>query len=741
MSGSSGSVPNPSGSSGFPLNKKRTTFGNLTSLCEPKHVVLVLHGAIAALTIHAILPGEAWAPSWCLATTVVFYFGGSNAPLRGRRKNATNDEVRRAAKRTVKSVRSWILTSRQLVFTIALLLQWRCVHRVGNPWPATEEGKEGQFGHALLAPMLTLAGLMAYLLQDRRFFCRWFCEKPLPLFLQRSIRVILFAFMATAVVSAGWTMESRFFGLTIPEPNTLESLALAHPEKTMVAIFEFFNPFFFFALLFALVIHMAYWLILFEDLAYSRTAESLTWDNIVFPFLLVVSYLLEVRQPYNNSTTICSAAAFLCVYGLWAATAWAHIKQRKSWRTLPGERRRSAVWAYCDTFVAFYLALILWDFFIGFPRHSPHKALLTWSYGHTIGFKEFIMLVNLSGYFLSWFISYQTGGENQHYQIFGPKIRRIDQRRRSWIKPINHPFADKLCNVFDFGCGDGSCAIDTLSELGFQASNINLCGVDHDGSWRPLFEEACAARGVKQYAFIERSGLAGRELSRTDVIFCGHMLYERTNAHKLAGILAIAPKCRYLVITGCAPESFLAPLMNEAEIQPMWQNFLNRWDGQNLKKFLDLAAKNPNNAKLKVLSAENRQGQPVSAFASRFPAYGIVKRVLGLDENIMLHLAQWVELKLGYRIALRTRTLLSQQSDTTNKSKRVLELCFDDLVYVFEMIRSGATGDGVHSKHAESAAEAFAPENRDTAEWTRSKEKRPRKTKRSRRGHNRQNRK
>jgi hypothetical protein len=496
---------------------------------------------------------------------------------------------------------------------------------------------------------------------------RWhrFLNRPLARPLAVYARWWMAAFVFIATSFAGFSASSSWVH---SDPTNPLHFVQPPPGDLAHAFFVEHKWAILFSSLLVISIHFSYWSLLAVDTVFSRPVGALKRKSLQFPLLLLIGYFLGIVFLDNHVPTAC---VFLATY-LGALIERFGEPSNHGSRRLPGDLRRRYIWTTIDAILVVALSFLLLEFTGVVPLHLP-EHLINHEFFHALGVKDIVILVNLVGYVLAFGFARQDDQAMERLlcKVFLDKIDTQNAVVFRDLPPGLLPNSRPSRQIIDFGCSNSRRVLAALTKLGIISANVEflMVGIDSDSAWKDGFARECRSAGVSNHEFYASASAAEARLHNVDLIIASHMLHERRYARTFSELLANSRGGALVMIFGCAPNSFLSNLMQEVAVQGMLTKEYINWDTLHLDELRTLA------------NLENVFGAPDPSL-SCLP-YARIERVLKLDEDALVALTHWIEIKYGYRIALRTRELLERQVAQCGNLSRPVSLNFDDLVYVF----------------------------------------------------------
>lgn len=294
--------------------------------------------------------------------------------------------------------------------------------------------------------------------------------------------------------------------------------------------------------------HVSYLYIVLNILILGNPVEKLYKQQLIFPLLLVFSYIFYAFQitaefsidsnfsDLEKTFKYISLCLFLLLYLLWFL--------RDIFEYAENKKTLSMIWIFGDFFSIVCLTLGVFFEFFNIKFDSFIITNLTSLNGPIfICLMIYVFFKIVSGHFIN----------EESYKYIYDKYLSYNKILNEPI--LNIPFPDDTINILDFGCGDGRRLLENLSWIKNlpNEDKINIYGYDKRKCFKSPFEDKLED-SYKNSKFISNL----KEINPNDLqlIILSHVLYEQAIVEEVSAFLKKCKKDTIVYFRGASPNSF-----------------------------------------------------------------------------------------------------------------------------------------------------------------------------------------
>lgn len=294
--------------------------------------------------------------------------------------------------------------------------------------------------------------------------------------------------------------------------------------------------------------HVTYLYIVLNNLILVNPIERLYKQQLIFPVLLVFSYLfyaLQITAAFSMNHSfysleihfkVISLSLFCLLYLLWLL--------RDIFEYIENKKALSIIWMIGDVFSIFLLCCGLYFQVYQIEIDNTLVDFMTSINGP--------ILICLLIYMFYRTISNNFIDEESYRFVYD---KYLSNNKIENPPSITIPIPEGEMKILDFGCGDGRRLLENLSWINNLSDDklLTIWGYDKRKCFKDVFEDKFENSG-KKVSFI--SNLDDFNAIELDMIILSHVLYEQTVVEEVSAFLQTCKKGVIVYFRGASPNSF-----------------------------------------------------------------------------------------------------------------------------------------------------------------------------------------
>jgi SAM-dependent methyltransferase len=299
------------------------------------------------------------------------------------------------------------------------------------------------------------------------------------------------------------------------------------------------------------LVHLAYLYIVFSQNLLEKAVENVRVTDLLFPFLLIVVYVLYGVHSiaFNMGKPILAHQLELSAYGAFIVLyiAWFLKDYRSSeWR----DKHVTAVWCFAD------LVAIVMLFAYAFGAWRDGVRLLNYTVTPKDMATAMCIVIWLA---FRWFAEMLS---RTHYRAQYREYLRFNEAAVIEKNELARVRLEKSAvSVVDFGCGDGTRLVQLITWMRADGAlrpdaTVEVVGFDRDHTWADDFIKTATDAGINaRFIGADRDSFV-ENLALADIVLLSHVLYELSTVRFLGEALAKVEKHAVVVARGTAASSY-----------------------------------------------------------------------------------------------------------------------------------------------------------------------------------------